>query len=383
MAAFPDDPGGFSRWLVAKGLATEETALLTFAPRAAFGAYLGEVLSCERERSPAKLTIVHESANALENGTGLTVVTDGGRRIDADHVVLATGNLPARTPRALRRVETDPRYIANPWRGAAFVDVEPEDSVLIVGTGLTMVDTFLSLAAKGHRGRVFARSRRGLLPKAHAPSVRRSFPIEEVGEDLLPWVIDFLRGEEEGDWRGMLDGMRPHTMDLWQRLSWSERARFIQKLRPFWEVHRHRIAEQAASALENAMNAGFLSVGKGRISATVPSDRAFHVEFADTSETLSVRWIVNCTGPNLDVRSEKIPLLESIVQSGLGSYDPLGLGLIVDDAGKVGPSERLWALGALCRGCRWETTAIPEIRTQAARICQEVMRDAEWIRTTE
>jgi uncharacterized NAD(P)/FAD-binding protein YdhS len=89
---------------------------------------------------------------------------------------------------------------------------------------------------------------------------------------------------------------------------------------------------------------------------------------------MEAHWILNCTGPTLDVRAERIPILDSVVDSGLAKYDPLGLGLMVDDAGRTDESERIWALGPLCRGCRWETTAIPEIRKHATTIAGEIYR---------
>ena len=42
--------------------------------------------------------------------------------------------------------------------------------MVIIGTGLSMVDQALSLLNKGHRGPILAYSRRGLLPLPHAAS---------------------------------------------------------------------------------------------------------------------------------------------------------------------------------------------------------------------
>src|SRR5690606_25076177 len=41
------------------------------------------------------------------------------------------------------------------------------DRVLMIGSGLTMIDKLLELEACGHTGPVHALSRRGLLPRAH------------------------------------------------------------------------------------------------------------------------------------------------------------------------------------------------------------------------
>jgi len=169
-----------------------------------------------------------------------------------------------------------------------------------------------------------------------------------------------------------MDGLRPFTVGLWQSLSWRDRERFVHRLRPFWDVFRHRMPECAAEIIEEAQASGRLDVGAGRLSSIADSEDGFELNFSGSSDSVSTGWILNCTGPTMDIRSEKIPLLESAVSAGLATYDPLGMGLTVDDAGRCEGEGRLWAIGPLCRGCRWETTAIPEIRTQAARIAAEI-----------
>lgn len=370
LGAFPDEPDGFSRWLIKERRIAPEEARTMFAPRVDLGAYLADVLRREGENSEAELVVLHDSGQSFEHEDRLAIVMRSGERLVADHVILATGYLPSATPSVLRSVEDHPPYLANPWKTETLRAIAPDDPVLIVGTGLTMVDTFLSLNAREHRARIFARSRRGLLPKGHRLGARKPISPEELGSDPLWTIVRLLRAAGE-DWRAVLDGLRPHLTMVWQSLSWEQRRRFIARLRPFWDVHRHRIAEQAAATIASALQEGRLDVGAGRIARIDASDEGFEVDFKG-GERIFVRWIVNCTGPDLNVRSAKLPLLESLVESGLGDYDPLGLGLIADDACRVGATGRLWALGPLLRGCRWETTAIPEIRAQAARIAEEI-----------
>src|ERR1700744_4912517 len=56
---------------------------------------------------------------------------------------------------------------ADPWGPPSATGVDKNASVLVLGTGLTMVDYVLSMLRDGHRGPIIAMSRRGLLPKAH------------------------------------------------------------------------------------------------------------------------------------------------------------------------------------------------------------------------
>jgi uncharacterized NAD(P)/FAD-binding protein YdhS len=170
-----------------------------------------------------------------------------------------------------------------------------------------------------------------------------------------------------------MDGLRPHTEALWSRLSWAERQSFIRRLRPYWDAHRHRVPEQIAALLISLQEEGRLDVGRGRLVGACEHEEGFRLELADPDDTVDAAWLVNCTGPELDVRSAKIALLESAVSAGLAQYDPLGLGLDVDPEGRTASGANVWALGPLCRGARWETTAIPEIRVQAARIAEGIL----------
>jgi uncharacterized NAD(P)/FAD-binding protein YdhS len=372
MSAFPEDPGHFVRWLVKRELADEAQAPLMFASRTDYGAYLGDVLCEARTASQAEFALVRDSARGLEADRELVVVTEQGKRLPADRVVLAMGNLRPCCPSSLRAFEKHPRFIANPWRCDALSAIEPDDTVFIVGTGLTMVDAFLLLRAHNHRGKVVARSRRGFLPKAHRASKPAMIEAENlVGDHALHAVSKLLRQSGE-EWRSTFDALRPHTVAIWESLSWRDRDRFVRHLRPFWDVFRHRLPESAVAAIEEASAAGHLDVGSGRITSVVDIQGGFEITFAGDSEPIRTDWVLNCTGPTMDVRAEKIPILESAVSAGLAEYDPLGLGLMADKAGRTEGTGRLWALGPLCRGCRWETTAIPEIRVQAATIAAEM-----------
>jgi uncharacterized NAD(P)/FAD-binding protein YdhS len=52
------------------------------------------------------------------------------------------------------------------------------------------------------------------------------------------------------DWRSVVDAMRPHTQTLWHQLPLAERRRFLRHARPYRDLHRHRIAPDAARQLD-------------------------------------------------------------------------------------------------------------------------------------
>jgi uncharacterized NAD(P)/FAD-binding protein YdhS len=91
------------------------------------------------------------------------------------------------------------------------------------------------------------------------------------------------------------------------------------------------------------------------------------------TETLRVATVINCTGPEGDVRSLEDPLLQALIADGVARPDSLGLGLdvgddlaLVDRAGQRSPTVSL--VGPLLRGRWWEATAVPELRVHAARL---------------
>jgi uncharacterized NAD(P)/FAD-binding protein YdhS len=141
----------------------------------------------------------------------------------------------------------------------AIAGLDPEATVVLIGTGLTMVDTVQSLLDAGHRGPFRAISRRGLLPRVHAPTQPLPLGVEELPHTtsvarLTRWLRHRLEQAEarDIDWRAVIDGLRPHVQDLWRRLPVRERARFLRHLRPYWDVHRHRTAPEIAQFIERA-----------------------------------------------------------------------------------------------------------------------------------
>lgn len=343
MSAYPDLPDHFLEH-VGDGQAG------AFVPRGAYGRYL---------------------AGELEKVGGVkhlrSLITSIDQTQDYDHVVLALGNAPPRLPAPL--VGIAEHVIASPWGPTALDDVEPTDDVLIVGTGLTFADVVVTLANRGHTGRIVGLSKLGLLPAAHAPSQPVTLP-PLPGSEIPAWVTHHARSAGE-NWRGFVDALRPHTVALWQKMSWVERGRFMRRLAGFWDVHRHRMPPQQAQRL--AQLQGQLSIRKGWLPA-VSAGQRLTVHFPAGDQEFD--RIINCTGPDSDWRRLKVPVVESCVAAGIAEYDPLGMGLMVDYDGRVGDSGRLWAIGTLCRGCRWETTAIPELRVQAQRLAECVLKSS-------
>ena len=161
---------------------------------------------------------------------------------------------------------------------------------------------------------------------------------------------------------------------MWQGLSEAEQRRFLRHLRPWWDVHRHRIAPRVAARIEALRGSGRLEV-VGR--ADRPGSTAGRVTIARRGGgelRRSFAAVINCTGPEgISARIED-PLIRGLLASGRARPDRLGLGFDVDrefaGASGSGPSPALYALGPLTKGAFWEIVAVPDIRGQAAGVAQ-------------
>jgi uncharacterized NAD(P)/FAD-binding protein YdhS len=239
--------------------------------------------------------------------------------------------------------------------------------VLILGSGLTMVDVVLALQAQGWRGRATALSRRGLLPRAHGEhhDAPVDLPPEALTGPLSQRLAFARRLAREHGWRRVMEGYRPITADLWRAATTAERARFLRHLRPWWDVHRHRIAPEIAASLDALIAEGRLSVRAGRISATETSADAVTLILTPPFRTVSAAWLIDCTGPGHDAATA--PLTAGLIAEGRARLDPLKLGLELDPAGRVLHADGmadpdLYVLGPPARASLWETIAVPDIR---------------------
>jgi len=371
MSAWAGEPDHFARLFEAEGGDPRG-----FAERRLFGRYLGEILD-EAVAGGKTRPMDATACSASRSDGGWQVVLDSGERIDAGALALAVGN---QEPEALSAFTgVGDRFIGNPWgtsSHAAVAEIAAAgETALLVGTGLTMVDLVLSLDAAGHSGRIVALSRRGLIPRSHADFEPSPVELSEVPQGSLRVLWRWLRRRSaEVGWRAAIDSLRPHSRHLWQGLDGQQQRQFLRHARPWWDVHRHRIAPEVARLLAQLVADGRLEVIAGRIISARESKDSLEVEYrwrgASKSQLLDVAYAFNCTGPLHSIVRTQDPLLRSLLDGGQVHADQLGIGLEVDDRSRAG--EHLWALGPLTKGRYWEIIAVPDIRDQAAEVARDI-----------
>src|SRR5208283_4105244 len=253
---------------------------------------------------------------------------------------------------------------------------------------LTSVDLVMALRGREFRGTIHIISRRGLLPQPHKsaapwpPFWNESAP--RTARGLTRLVRDQVRvaAMQGVDWRAVIDSLRPFTQRIWRLLPLSEKRRFLRHVRPYWEVHRHRVAPEIGGLIGNQLLNGQLQIHSGRITRYSEDADGVAVTYRDRDtgkkRRLRVARVINCTGPEADCRKLDDPLLCSLRNQRLSRPDPLFLGLDVSDDGALidaygVPSHFLYAVGPARKGSLWETTAVPEIRTQILELAQHLV----------
>ena len=387
MSALPDEPDHFVRWLESEGVAD---AARQFAPRRTFGRYLKAMLDDAIANCGGRLEIVRGNvARVDQSDCGARIALTDGRMIDADAAVLAVGNLPPHTPPGFDPDTLSPSgYFGDPWADGVTDGLTDRDTVLVIGTGLTMIDTVLSLNASGFRGRIVALSRRGLLPRAHEAPAAGWDRINDRPETVASDLVASLRARSAAvGWRNAVDELRPFTQFMWGNASEAERARFLRHLRPWWDVHRHRLAPQVAAKIDALRASGRLSIVSGKSLMARDADDGIAVEWrprgGDVVETMTVRRVVNCTGPLGDLGRTDDPLLRDLTARGLIRADAHRIGIDVDNQARTiaandVPNDWLYALGPMTRGAFWEIVAVPDIRQQTWALARR-LSNAHWV----
>jgi uncharacterized NAD(P)/FAD-binding protein YdhS len=371
MSAWPETPGDFARFVAAEGGSSGD-----YAQRRRFAGYLGDILD-QAVAAGLVEPIAARAVGATRDHDGWRIALADNCMIEAQALVLAIGNQAPEPMRVAEGISPE-RFIGDPWGPEARAAVErlaqSGGDAFILGTGLTMVDLTLSLDAAGHRGRILALSRRGLIPRAHADYAPAPVELENVpqGNVLALWRWLRRRSAEHG-FRAAVDSLRPHSQTLWQELPLPEQRRFLRHAWPWWSVHRHRIAPEVAKRIEEMVREGRLEIVAGRLTKMRETDSGIEAEMVGKSgparfEAFALGF--NCTGPLAQMKRTREPILRQLLDDGEIALGELGIGLKVDSNSRAGI--RVWAMGPLAKDRYWEIIAVPDIRDQAAAVAADI-----------
>jgi uncharacterized NAD(P)/FAD-binding protein YdhS len=393
MSALPRDPQHLVAWANGSAAGPGHVGQATFLARGVYGRYLLETLTAaQRAARPfarlTRMTSAVTSIRPLSRRKGARLHTGYGP-LDADVIVLATGNVPAMLP--FDAPDTG-AVITDPWRPAALDQITSGSGscrAVVIGTGLTMADVAIAITSARPGSIVHAVSRHCLLPRVHPGETQgpwNSFwlPVfaQEGGPVRLTDVLWQVRQEISASpdrWHQVMEGLRPHVPGLWSRMPADDRRAFLRHLARYWDVHRHLMPPATAARITALRQSGQLVLHQGRVlTARLRAGRlALLADIAGDRTELDAHWLINGTGGTTDITATASPLLRDLFGSGLARPDALRLGIDTNHAGTVlgadgRPSAFLHTLGPPLRGLWYETTAIPEIRNQAAALAEHI-----------
>jgi uncharacterized NAD(P)/FAD-binding protein YdhS len=388
MSVFPDKPDDFLNWLKASGYSYHGGS---FVPRRIYKKYIQNLLASELSatRTISRYTFIQEKALDIHAGERLLML-ESGRMIPFDKLVLAIGNFnPAGLPIADKSYLDHPAYFGSGWDHHLFGNVGENMKILILGTGLTMVDTVLTLKRRQHFGSIIALSTHGLTPMAYRESI--PYPISDLPSHSITTCLKALtivnshikKAKQQGvSWHSVIDAVRPFTQQIWRNLPVTEKRIFMEHVRHIWGVARHRMPLECAHELYELIKQELLSIVAGRIRSIRENSAIFSVEYQQrqTGKKISIEvdLIINCMGPEQNYRKLQDALIRNLLRRSLIRTDELQQGIdctpegvIINEKGV--PSSWLYTIGPPMKGILWEITSVPEIRIAALKLAELIL----------
>lgn len=395
-APYPDAPADFAEWMARSGELQKDpqataSSGLVFARRGAFGRYMESELERHARSNPSSSRIEHihsQAIGARPQSSRVEVELTGGQRVHADYCIIASGWNEVGTPRELSAITADWGWFGNPWLTDRFASIERHSPVLLIGSGLTASDTFAVLAARGHQGKVFALSRKGLRPASQNPHRSNRSMWDRVFETQPPILreldhsmslrqtVALLRQKMEevdpaaSSWHVPFDEFRDAAWILWNAWSLKEQRQYLRHLKGWYDAFRFRNPPQTEAIVRAAVERGQLDFVAGRVRSTRKSATVFDVEIESRHDAshrvLHAGAVINCTGPQPRPSASSNPLWQSLVGSGVARDAACGVGVHVDMAGRLVDGQgrvhpRLFAVGPPTIGRFAEAIAVPYI----------------------
>lgn len=391
MSALVDEPDSFLDYCQKIDPATHSGS---FVSRKMYGAYLNDLLEGMKSTSSVQCVSIMGEVHSIrpaDDNAGAVIDLHTGEQLEADHVVLAFGNFPPANPAGLQMLKGSARYVEDPWSSAAEQHLPSKAGhILLIGSGLTAVDTFISLQQSNPQARITMLSRRGLLPTNHRQKMPASGYKTAICDHMLattPTIACYVKlvrqeiAQSPEHWREIVAALRPITSELWDRLPIIERRRFLRHVQPHWDVYRHRVAPQTFQVFQEALEASRIESLAGRIvSANLEQDGvSLRIKSRGKPDVLEYRFdqVINCTGPCTDISRISDTFISYLAGESMVCADPLSIGInvgkdysVLNSAGEG--KQWLSYVGPMLKAGLWEATAVPELRQHARLLARQV-----------
>ena len=402
MSAFHNIPDHFLDWIMRHPKyknKDREIIKSSFLPRSMYGEYLEDLWQraiINSEFKNLKIISIDDFAVDLKiEQTKFTIALESkSSTITVDYCVLATGNnLPRNPVMKNTGFHINQHYFQNPWKENAVKNVSNHLPILIIGNGLTMVDTVISLIEHGYKGQVYSLSPNGfnILPHRHNGMVYEKLK-EDLKENLSLLELVKVINKHVKLVRSyglsaepVIDALKPYVHGIWRSLKQEEKQLFLTRLRHLWGVARHRLPLTIHDKIQQLRIDRNLNIISGKIIDIESIEIGLKIDYFDKKEGatkhLLVQRVINCTGPETDISRLKNGLLKSSLLSGLISQDELKLGIktnvetfqVYDNKGVI--HDNLFATGSILKGMLWESTSVNELRYQAEKVADYILQN--------
>ncbi|WP_241630339.1 FAD/NAD(P)-binding protein [Rosenbergiella nectarea] len=385
------EKGDFDKWYRQQPAFLQDSAAQwqdgnVYPQRRCFAAYLREKLNYALKDARATFRHIQDSAQSYRTGQ---LVTQEGLTLLVDQLVLAISHPAPLIPSRFQAFSTDPNIISDPWQEGVLQTVDRQAKVAIIGTGLTMSDVVASLTRQGHRGTIHALSRRGQLPRTNLSGDYEDYSLRPKA--ILPvtvrgWLRDIrenvdIAAQQQLPWQLVLDDVRRKGQVIWQQLSTTEQRRFSRHLRPWWDVHRYRLAPQVAAVVDDLLATGQLQINAARLLSVRGVSEQLELTLGLRQGGLTkllVDKVILTTGPAHQQLIASQPLLTSLQSQGLITADPLGLGIAVNPQSQtLSPTgvtqPNLFVVGPAARGRFGELMGLPQVAEHAEFIAKQLI----------
>lgn len=348
-----------------------------FVPRALYGRYLDHVLADTLVAARAKdirIFMVHEKALDVQPaGDDLLVKTAVGQK-EHQAVILACGNDRPRVPALGQGVAQHAGWWKNPYQADRWRDIHKAGHIVIIGSGLSMIDALVTLTREKYDGDITAVSRHGHIPMAHrAVSTSFAWTADEAHDlrtlSQLMRQVRVKAASTGADWRDVLDGVRPYANDIWRGFSARERKR-AQRYMSFWNTRRHRIPQVMHDMVSNLVGQGQLRLIAGRVDKVEAMGASLNVYTAAGVKEGQI--VMNCLGYDYSIVPGDGSLLSALVRAGLVGMSE-GFPQPAQPSLQMHAHHKIYGIGPLWQGYFIESTAVRDIRLQADQVVRDIL----------
>ena len=342
-----------------------------FISRQQYGKYLEFLLAREIKDSKRFKHVQSRAVDVNESTAEITCKLENGEEVRGEALVLALGNSESIVPTSFDGLPRSKRVVRDVWREGLATEF---DSVAVIGTGLTFYDIALSILRDRPNAKVHGISRNGLLPLPHLRHRAPALDVPDSARKSAKGIRDYLTGMGE-KWREAQDGIRHDLQEIWANFPDAEKKSFINEHFRWWNSLRHRSAPEIDERISEALANRKIVIHKAGVNSIESQGEVLKIELT-TGGALSVGQVVNCCGNQFFATQ---PLIETLVQKGVLARGPLDFGIacdiktlaIKDNNGKV--NKRIFGIGPILVGELLETTAIPEIKSEAELVARELL----------